>query len=185
MKRLEAKLLVLCKKDPIIVDLFKICPQMLRGYPWYIGASSIAAAVWNNEHKFTPGTGVKDYDIAYFDPDLSEDKEQRIETLVASLVPGVKIDVKNQARVHLWYPRVFGVKVAPLQSLEEAIGTWPTTVTALGIRTEDVYSPFGLQDLFDLVVRPNKIQIKEPYYVKKTARWKTTWPLLNILPWDN
>lgn len=185
MNKQEAKLLKLCQKDPILVDLFKACPQILRDYPWYVGASSIAATVWNDAHKFTPGTGVKDYDVAYFDPDLSQEKEQRIATGITTLFPNIKVDVVNQARAHLWYPDDVGITIGQIHSLEAAIDTWHTTSTAIGVRPQRVYAPRGLDDLFGLVIRRNTDLIDQPCYDKKTARWKSIWPRLNILPWGN
>jgi hypothetical protein len=53
---------------------------------------------------------VKDYDVFYFDDsDLSWDAEdaviRRVQEAVADL--GVTVEVKNQARVHLWYEQRF------------------------------------------------------------------------------
>jgi hypothetical protein len=42
------------------------------------------------------------------------------------------IDVKNEARVHLWYKSHFGYDIPPYHSVEEAMDSWPTTATAVG-----------------------------------------------------
>jgi hypothetical protein len=47
-----------------------------------------------------------------------------------------------------------------------------------------VYAPFGLTDLFSMIVRPNKMQITEELYEAKTERWIRLWPKLQRLPWD-
>jgi hypothetical protein len=101
----------------------------------------------------------------------------------------VPVEVRNQARVHLWYERRFGYPIHPYKSLERAIDSWPTTATSVGIRREAggrfvVYAPFGLGDLFGLVVRPNKTQITQEIYAAKVKRWSACWPKLQILPWD-
>ena len=71
--------------------------------------------------------------------------------------------------------------------MEEAIASWPTTATAVGVRLEDgkpiIYAPFGLDDLFDEVIRPNKIAVKESVYRAKCEKWKAKWPSLTIIPW--
>ena len=68
-----------------------------------------------------------------------------------------------------------------------AIRTWPTTATAVGVRMTRgvpfVFAPFGLQDLFGLVVRANRAQITRAIYERKVARWIRCWPSLTVLPW--
>lgn len=98
----------------------------------------------------------------------------------------VKLDVKNQARVHLWYPGHFGYEIKPYQSLEDAVNTWPTTATAVGMRRQGddwrIYAPFGLNDLFGLIVRANKAQITREIYERKVRKWMETWPGLHVIP---
>jgi len=101
---------------------------------------------------------------------------------------GPWIDVKNEARVHLWYAARFGTAIPPDGSDRAAIDTFPTTATALGLRPAgqgaEVHAPFGLADLFDGVVRPNKRQITRPIYQAKVDRWARLWPGLRIVGWD-
>jgi uncharacterized protein len=47
-----------------------------------------------------------------------------------------------------------------------------------------VYAPFGLTDLLNMIVRPNKMQITRELYEAKTERWTRLWPKLQRLPWD-
>src|SRR2546430_7281599 len=73
-------------------------------------AGSVYQAFWNALSGRPTAEGVKDYDIFYCDGrDLSYEAEdiviQRARVLFADL--DVLIDVKNQARVHLWYPQRF------------------------------------------------------------------------------
>jgi hypothetical protein len=52
--------------------------------------------------------GIKDVDLVYFDPnDLSEETETAHEKRLRAYFRDlpVKLDVKNEARVHLWYDR--------------------------------------------------------------------------------
>ena len=48
-----------------------------------------------------------------------------------------------------------------------------------------VEAPYGLDDLFGLVVRPNRIQVPRRVYEEKAARYRTCWPELTILPWED
>jgi len=56
----------------------------------------------------------------------------------------------------------------------------------VGVRTDDdftVCAPFGLADLFAMVVRPNTTLIPRSVYEAKVARWRRIWPHLTVLPW--
>jgi hypothetical protein len=156
---------------------------------WYLGAGCIAQTVWNLAHGKDPNADILDYDLVYYDLDLSEARERSVEREARQLVADlhVELDVTNQARVHLWYPRHFGYRIPSYRSTEEAIETWPTTATAIGIRPRgddiEAWAPFGTGDLFALVVRPNRVQITPDIYEAKVARWVARWPSLIALPW--
>lgn len=157
---------------------------------WYLGAGAIAQTVWNCQHGFEPTHGIADYDVVYFDPeDLTADGERDVAERAMRLIGdvGAELDVTNEARVHLWYPERFGRSIPPYRSTEDAIGTWPTTATSVGVRTDGdefvVCAPFGLSDLFAMVVRPNKTIITQSVYEAKAQRWTELWPQLTVLPW--
>lgn len=40
-----------------------------------------------------------------------------------------------------------------------------------------------LEDLFQLILRPNKALISEKIYEAKTQKWKSKWPELTVVPW--
>jgi hypothetical protein len=43
-------------------------------------------------------------------------------------MPSLGIDVKNEARVHLWYKSgISATPFKPYHTLEEAVDSWPTT----------------------------------------------------------
>jgi hypothetical protein len=155
----------------------------------YVGAGAVAAAVWNRRFRLPPGTGVKDYDVVYYDPtDLSAEAERTVEAAVAALAPaGVEVDVTNEARVHLWYEERFGRAIEQYVSSEAAIATWPSTATSVGLRRSgqqlSVCAPYGLRDLFLGIVRPNLTLVSRELYESKVTRWKATWPSLTTLPW--
>ena len=133
--------------------------------------------------------GIADIDFVYFDDDLTYEAEneiiKRVQTNLADCP--VPIDVKNQARVHLWYQSAFGYELPPYKTLEDAIKTWPTTATAIGVRLDgsnlSVYAPFGLDDLFGQIIRANKAQITKETYEKKCRNWTEKWNTLTVIPW--
>jgi len=158
---------------------------------WYLGAGGIVQTVWNVKHGFDPENGIKDYDLVYYDADdVSYEAEdifiQKGKELFKDIP--VLVEIRNQARVHLWYEKHFGRPIDQYRSVEEAISTWPTTATSVGVRKIDgqyhVYTPFGLDDLLDMIVRANKTLITEKIYQDKVDRWIKNWPNLKVVPWD-
>ena len=103
----------------------------------YLGAGCVAQTVWNAAHDKPPEADIDDYDVVYFDAgDLTEVGENEATTRVRNALADLRVavDVKNQARVHLWYRQRFGYDIVPYISTEDAIATWPTTATAIGAR---------------------------------------------------
>jgi uncharacterized protein len=157
---------------------------------WLV-AGSIAQTIWNLSYGQPAELGLKDIDLVYFDShDLSLDAEASHETRLRDLFQHLpaKLDVKNEARVRLWYEERFGYAIRPYLSSADAIATFPTTATAIGVRRIhgrfECCAPFGLDDLFDLVVRPNNRQITRAIYEAKVDRWRSSWPRLTFLPWE-
>ena len=157
---------------------------------WYLGAGCVAQTVWNIRHGYDPAAGIQDYDLVYFDAaGLSATAEQELQAEVNRRLEGldVVVDVKNEARVHQWYEQRFGRHLEPYTSTEDAISTWPTTASSVGVRHGPggfvVCAPFGLSDLIGMVARPNKAIVTKQVYDEKTSRWAARWPRLHVIPW--
>ena len=158
---------------------------------WYLTAGCLFQTVWNVVTGRPPTAGIKDYDLFYFDEsDLGWDAENEAIQHGAELFGGLpaEVEIRNEARVHLWYEQRFGVPCAPYTSTEHAIDTFPATTCCLGVRLEGhdrwrVYAPHGLADVFNLVVRPNPVQAPGHIYETKARRWREHWPALTVLPW--
>lgn len=177
------------RSNPTVVAILDLASE-LRLPSWYLGAGGVAQTVWNHLHGFEVTEGIKDYDLVYFDPDdLSVEAERRLEDEVAAHLADlhVTLDVKNEARVHLWYGERFGVPIEQYRSTEDAISTWPTTASSIGVRDDGatfvVCAPFGLRDLFAMIVRPNRTVVTRDVYEEKATRWAARWPELTVLPW--
>ena len=138
-----------------------------------------------------PAHGIKDYDLFYFDDrSLSYEAEDLMIRAGAEVFGGLPLDVeiRNEARVHLWYEEKFGVPCKPHTSTEAAIDCFAATTCCLGVRLEAggrwrLYAPHGLADVFNLVVRPNPVLAPREVYEAKAARWKKNWPELTVMPW--
>jgi len=155
---------------------------------WYLAAGCVTQTVWNHLTGRPVDGGIRDYDLIYFDDaDLSWEAENDVIQLACERVRSlpVELEVRNQARVHLWYESRYGIPCPPYTSSESAIDSFPSTATSIGVRlTEEgvwrFYAPFGFDDLLRLVVRPNLVLAPAEVYAQKAARWKKHWPELRI-----
>jgi len=183
------RLAAVVRSSPALAPLLERWEEVALPDGW-LAAGAIAQSVWNDAFGCPPLHGLDDIDLVYFDAgDLSEAAEAghaaRLRRRFAGLP--VRLDVKNEARVHLWYGARFGHAIQPYASIAEAVATFPTTATAVALRPAsiglDVLAPFGLGDLLGCVVRPNKAQIKRAIYEAKLARWRPLWPGLRVVEW--
>jgi len=158
---------------------------------WYLAAGCLYQTVWNAVSGLPPESGILDYDLIYFDGgDLSWEAEDQVIRAGEEVFAGLPalVEIRNQARVHLWYEQKFGIPCPPHAASEDAIDTYPTTATSLGVRLEAdgrwrIYAPYGLSDVFNLVARPNPVLAPRHVYETKTDRWRRQWPDLTVLPW--
>lgn len=136
---------------------------------WAVGAGVIRDLVWDELHSgFEPGR-VRDVDVAFFDPDdLTPARDQRAERALRSQLPHIPWEATNQAAVHTWYERRFGITADPLTSTAEAVATWPETATAVAVRLLhddriEVLAPLGLDDLLGAIWRrnPTRVTVEE------------------------
>ena len=134
--------------------------------------------------------GIKDYDLGYYDAsDTSYEAEDVvIRRVAAAFEPPLRdmVEVRNQARVHLWFEGKFGEPYPPLANSAEALSRFVSPMFAVGVRLEaddalTVIAPFGLEDLFDLRLRPNPTRTS-PNYEKIAAAAKARWPELTVAP---
>lgn len=148
----------------------------------WIGAGFVRNAIWDHLHQRPPKPICGDVDVIWFDPrraDAIHDKE--FEALLLAWEPSIAWSVKNQARMHVRNGD------APYISSTDAMRYWPETATAIAVRRNEaggceIAAPLGLDDLFDLVLRPtprfrrDKRAIYEDRIRSKS--WSETWPLL-------
>lgn len=185
MKLLEE---ILLKNNNIKLILERLQDFGLKNY--YLAAGAVSQTVFNYIHGYPLDNEINDYDIVYYDSDKSYEKEDLMIKEITNLFKDVniKLDIKNQARVHLWYGKKFKHDIKENKSVEEAISKWGTTISCIGVRLENnkliIFAPFGLNDLFSMLIRPNKKDFIKKDYDIKTKRWKNIWPNLTIIPWE-
>jgi hypothetical protein len=188
-EQLKALRTALSRNELLVEVLSRAAVLDLPG--WYLTAGCLFQTVWNVVTNRPPADGIKDYDLFYFnDSDLSWEAENEAIQAgghVFDDLPAV-VEIRNEARVHLWYEQHFGVPCAPYASTEAAIDSFAATTCCVGVRLEPgdhwrIYAPHGLSDVFNLVVRPNPVLAPRSVYQTKTRRWAQQWPDLTVLPW--
>ncbi|HEY3912360.1 MAG TPA: nucleotidyltransferase family protein [Stellaceae bacterium] len=166
--------------------------RTLRLPQWRLVAGCLYQTVWNCLTGHPPRTGIKDYDLIYFDDrDLSWAAEDRVIRQVAAATRGCvgPVETRNQARVHLWFESRFGVPYPQLSSADAALPYYASVVQAIGVRLEDdgrldVLAPFGFNDLFAMVIRPNLALDNAAAHTRKALRAQAIWPELTVIPWE-
>jgi hypothetical protein len=153
---------------------------------WLV-AGCLFQTVWNLQAGRAPEHGIKDYDIFYFDADdLSPAAElatqERVERVLGPL--GVPIEVKNQARVHLWYEEHFGRPYPQLSSAKAGIDRFLVPSTCVGVcRTagdHEIYAPNGLAILYAGLLAPNPLVPHMNLFQAKAASYRSRWEWLQV-----
>ena len=167
--------------DAIRWELLRVVRCMRLPNCW-IGAGFVRNAVWDHLHGRSWSPISSDVDVLWFDPDRTDPSiDQQIQTELRMLVSSVEWSVKNQARMHVHNGD------APYLSTTDAMRYWPETATAVAVRRGDgdqceAAAPFGLDDLFGLILRPSPKfgnEKRHLYDERVLAKgWQKIWPLL-------
>lgn len=153
----ESKLIDILKGNATIMNILRIAREAHLPN-WYVGAGVIRNAVWDTLHGKPNASPIRDIDCIYYS--LEDIDEEPIKQYLASQLPGVDWDIKNSRHVHEWYKTNKNIDRPQLSSTEEDIRQWPEIVTCIGVRMLDddslyIYAPYGLDDLMNMVWRPN------------------------------
>lgn len=185
---LERRLADILRQAPSLMGVMETARDL--GLPdWMIFSGAIYQKALNHLTGRDPDYGLKDYDLAYFDgADLTYEAEDAvIRRVAAAFAPPLDelVEVRNQARVHLWFEAKFNEPYAPLAASAEALSRFTATMFAVGARLEPngeiaIFAPFGLEDLFAMRLRPNPTRATVGF--RRTAEAaKARWPELVIL----
>ena len=95
----------------------------------------------------------------------------------------VSLEVKNQARVHLWYEQKFGKPCPRLQSTTDGIDRYLISCTCVGIKVSSgaLYAPHGLDELWEGLLRINPMNSNQELFHQKAQSYKNRWPWLAIV----
>lgn len=185
---LEAQLDAILRDSPTLMQVLKTVRGL--GLPdWRLMSGAVYQSVWNALTGREPDYGVRDYDIAYFDPDPSWEAEDLAIRRAASALPAPlseTVEVRNQARVHLWYPHKFGRPYPALKTTDECLVRALATAHAVGVRLEpdgriDVAAPYGLEDMFALTLRPAPLCNAPAVFADKARSSVARWPEVRVV----
>ncbi|ADV48744.1 MULTISPECIES: nucleotidyltransferase family protein [Cellulophaga] len=181
---LENQLVTLIEADVWMLSILDIVRDLSLADCW-IGAGFVRNKVWDVLHNINR-TPLNDIDIIYFDRSkATKEQDLEIETQLKSLYPSLNWSVKNQARMHLRNGHT------AYATCKEAISYWPETATAIAVQrsaTHDIkcLAPYGLEDLFALLVQPTPdFDIAQYQERICTKAWNITWNLLAIKTGDH
>ena len=186
---LEARLDAILRASPRLMRVLTVA-RGLGLADWRIVSGAVYQTVWNALTGHAPDYGIKDFDLFYFEgADLSYEAEDVVIRAAAAAFPpdlAPLVEVRNQARVHLWFEGHFGEPYAPLVCTDEAIARFVSASCAVGVRLEpdgrlDVAAPYGLADIFALSFRPNPARPLARGWSKVTQSAKARWPELTIV----
>jgi len=151
----------------------------------WVAAGFVRSAVWHHLHQRAGFAQLSDIDVIWFEAQVADKAaDAEIEAGLKRADGSLDWSVKNQARMHLRNGD------QPYRSAADAMTHWPETATAVGVRLREddeieVVAPLGLDDLFNLIVRPTADfqSEKRQAYLDRVAskNWIESWPKLTIL----
>jgi len=183
MSDLETRLIDILRETPGLMRVLTTARDLALP-DWLVFSGAVYQPVWNHLTGRAPDHGLSDYDLGYFDAsDTSYEAEDKIiRQVAAAFQPPLRdlVEVRNQARVHLWFETRFGEPYTALTSTAEALERFVAPAFSVGVRMEPdsrltIVAPFGLEDLFAMRIRPNPG--REPKGLARIiAKTRTRWP---------
>ena len=181
---------------PIFLDIIRETPFIMNALitaremdlpDWWIVSGALYNTVWNHLTDRPLTYGIKDIDLFYFDLDTSYAAEDRqIKRAEALFAPAPPVELRNQARVHIWYEKHFGFPIRPYRDSCDGIDHFACRTHSVGVRLDDdltLYAPYGLSDIFNFRITPNTNRPNRETHERKGARALECWPELIVEPW--
>jgi hypothetical protein len=186
----ELEFLRIVENDPDIAAVIAAISTFDAPDLWLV-SGALFQTVWNILEGRPSGHGILDYDLFYFDADTSEEAEdrwiKRANTHFAFAAREVQL--RNQARVHLWYTKKFGIAYPQLRSSCDGVRQFLMPACMVAVRPRaggglDLFAPLGLDDVFDRLIRPNPLWQGPPRseYLAKAERYMRDWPSVRFAP---
>lgn len=186
----RAALEAIVRAEPVLMDIL-LRLRAMDLPDGLLASGAIYNSVWNALTDRPALTGIKDADVAYFDDsDLSWEAEDAVIRRADVAFAGVTlpVEVRNQARVHIWFPQKFGTPYPQLSSSAQMMDYFASKTHAVAVRLEaddrlSVFAPFGLDDIFSFRITPNLALDNSKTHRLKAERARAVWPELSVLDW--
>jgi hypothetical protein len=182
-----AQLKAIIASDPARMRILQLARDLELPDCW-VAAGFVRSAVWDQLHQRSRSPLPPDIDVIWFDGKRTGmEVDAALEACLRGRDPTLDWSVKNQARMHLRNADL------PYTSATDAMTRWPETATAVAVRLGaegelEVAAPFGLDDLFNLVVRPTARFQAEKHHLYldrlRSKDWLAKWPDLKVLAAD-
>ncbi|WP_373356400.1 nucleotidyltransferase family protein [Pseudoroseicyclus sp. CXY001] len=181
-----------------LMEIVRASPRLMAAFEaardldlpdWWIVSGALYNQVWNALTGRPELYGVKDIDLFYFDPDTSWAAEDRVIRAATARFPGEPpLEVRNQARVHLWYEQHFGRPCPAYRNSRQPIDHFACRTHCVGMKLLEsgdfeIYAPYGLGDIFAFRLTPNPVMDNRATHEAKAARAVALWPELAVEPW--
>ena len=154
-RELQYRLSEIVRTTPPLMRVLAVARRLCLP-DWLVFSGAVYQPVLNHLTGRPLDYGIKDYDLAYFDAsDLSYEAEDAVIRHVKAAfdepLRGM-VEVRNQARVHLWFETKFGEQYPPISRTAEALERFASPMFAVGVRLEPdnglhIEAPFGLLDI--------------------------------------
>lgn len=129
----------------------------------YYVTSACSKTIYNYYHNYQIDYLINEYEIVYKDKSIEEE-------YLRKLVGGVDIELKI-------------ISINDDSAIEEYINNKNIISESIGVKMEQgmlsVYAPYGLNDVFEMIIRENVLS-KSKVYLEEANILKKKWPQLTI-----
>jgi hypothetical protein len=176
----DGEFIALVRRNPAVATILDRLAELGAPDAW-LTAGCLAQTVWNLQAGRAPEAAIRDYDLFYFDEDLSWEAEDAVIRRGRGVFGDLPVEIRNQARVHLWFGGRFGYDIPPLRSATDGIDRFLFRGICIGINAAgEVYAPFGFDDLLAGLLRPNPGNRRLDQMLAKAEDYRARWPGLRI-----
>ncbi|MBC7970325.1 MAG: nucleotidyltransferase family protein [Verrucomicrobia bacterium] len=147
---------------------------------WWLAGGAVRNTVWRSLFEDCALT-INDFDLAFFEAPGNRAQELTAKATLTAQFPDYVFDVKNQASFAQWRS---GRR--PYSSTEDGVADWLHTATAVGVRCDAdgnwvFFTPYGLDDLFDGIIRPTPAHMCNPDAERKAASFLEKCACLRVM----
>src|SRR5271155_3707735 len=138
-RKFRERLTAILRATPPLMRVLSVARHLCLP-DWFIFSGAVYQPVLNHLTGRPLDYGIKDYDLPYFDEsNLSYEAEDGVICRVKAAFDEPlrsMVEVRNQARVHLWFEAKFGEPYGPLSCTAEALERFASATFAVGVRLE-------------------------------------------------